>query len=220
MFSFSQPFSSFLFPLKFANSVAFRFSSRNPAAKLTGADAGKLLVAQFAWDANAYVGNEFWKGMLSASGDPAAACCSTIAELFVPEINPNVATLRGTVEQRSARAIRSALSGKRTLSSGDDDVDVEPEPAAPAAVALPPAPSMPAVPAVHAAPVVLAMPAMPAQGGSDEGGETSVVAGERAGLLAGIASFNKKGMKKAKKQKAKATPNCGGEGGGGCGSDS
>ena len=86
------------------------------------------------------------------------------------------------------------------LSSGGDDGDVEPEPAAPAAVALPPAP------AVHAAPVVLAMPAMPAQGGSDEGGETSVVAGERAGLLAGIASFNKKGMKKAKKQKAKATP--------------
>ena len=70
------------------NAVDFRFSKRDPAAPLSGAHAGKLLVAQFAWDSNSYVGNEFWLGQLCASGDPAAACCSTIAELFVPEINP------------------------------------------------------------------------------------------------------------------------------------
>ena len=194
------PLTSTKFP---ANSVAFRFSTRNPAAKLTGADAGKLLVAQFAWDANAYVGNEFWKGMLSASGDPAAACCSTIAELFVPEINPNVATLRGTVQQRSASAIRSALSAGCLLSSGGDDGAAVPAAAAPAAMPLTSAPSMPAMPAMPAVPAMQAMPAMPAmpvmpaQGGGEDGGEAS----GHAGLLAGIAGFDKKGMQKAKKAK-------------------
>ena len=57
-----------------------------------------------------YVGNEFWKGMLSASGDPAAACCSTIAELFVPEINPLAAMLRGSVQERSTRCTAAAAA--------------------------------------------------------------------------------------------------------------
>jgi hypothetical protein len=62
---------------------------RNPATKLRGADAGKLLCPMYAWDAGAYPGNEFYEpyGMLSGSGDPAAACCSTITELGNPEIN-------------------------------------------------------------------------------------------------------------------------------------
>ena len=50
-----------------------RFSRRDPAAKLEGEDAGKLVVAMFAWDSNAYVGNEYWEGMLSASGSISSA---------------------------------------------------------------------------------------------------------------------------------------------------
>ncbi len=72
------------------NNIKLSFSKANPADKLVGEHVDKLLVAMYAWDSNSYPGNEYWDGLLSASGDPAAACCSTIAELQNPLINPVV----------------------------------------------------------------------------------------------------------------------------------
>ncbi|KAI1364608.1 hypothetical protein F5Y08DRAFT_339524 [Xylaria arbuscula] len=69
-------------------SIDVRFTRRNPAEKLRGPDANHLLVLSYAWDGNAFPGNEYWCGSLSASGDPAAACMSTIGELHNPMTNP------------------------------------------------------------------------------------------------------------------------------------
>jgi len=57
--------------------------TKNDPASLTPLKEGKRLVATFAWDGNSYPGNEYFCGMLTASGDPAAACCSTIVDQFV-----------------------------------------------------------------------------------------------------------------------------------------
>lgn len=47
-------------------------------------------MVSYAWDGNALPGNEFWWGQLAASGDPAAASSTQIAELHNPHINPAV----------------------------------------------------------------------------------------------------------------------------------
>ena len=72
------------------NGIKIHFSRRNPFDLLPEPDKKKLVVAMFAWDGNSYVGNEYWEGQLSASGDPAAAACSTIPELMNPDINNKI----------------------------------------------------------------------------------------------------------------------------------
>jgi len=64
--------------------IRIAFSRRNPGEPVAG---DELLVAMYAWDGNAFPGNEFWDGHLDNSGDPAAACCSAIAVLQNPDAN-------------------------------------------------------------------------------------------------------------------------------------
>lgn len=69
------------------HAITIRFGNANPAAPIPSEDS--LLCTTFAWDGNSFPGNEYWLGSLAASGDPAAACCSTIPEIQNAWINPN-----------------------------------------------------------------------------------------------------------------------------------
>lgn len=70
-----------------SNGIQVLLSRRDPAAPLTGEYADQLLVAMYAWDGNAFIGNEYWQGSLTASGDPAAVACSNIGLTQNPLIN-------------------------------------------------------------------------------------------------------------------------------------
>ena len=47
----------------------------------------RLLVAMYAWDSNAFPGNEWWGGKLTMADDSAAASCSLISSLQHPGVN-------------------------------------------------------------------------------------------------------------------------------------
>lgn len=74
--------------LKKNQHIEIVFTTDNPADPLPAGKENNLRFAMYAWDGNAYPGNEYWFGSLIASGDPAAACCSTVAEIQNPLINP------------------------------------------------------------------------------------------------------------------------------------
>lgn len=63
------------------------FGTRNPCEKVSS---NELLVANWAFDSNSYIGNEYWDGNYNASGDPAAASCSFISYIGCPELNKNL----------------------------------------------------------------------------------------------------------------------------------
>ncbi len=68
------------------NNLSAPFSSQLPVK--TGAD--RKLYVCFAWDSASYVGNEYWLGppnYFGASGDPAAAACSSIPISMNPQLN-------------------------------------------------------------------------------------------------------------------------------------
>ena len=76
--------------------IIIDYGRRAPAEYLDEPFEQCLTVAMYAWDSNSFPGNEYYHGMLSASGDPAAASCSTISFVQNSEINEENITGKNT----------------------------------------------------------------------------------------------------------------------------
>ena len=70
------------------SSINLLCGRKDPAVPIL--DSNKILVANWAFDSNSYVGNEYFINKLDSSGDPAAACCSFISYIGNPDLNPNM----------------------------------------------------------------------------------------------------------------------------------
>jgi len=81
---------------KKGHEITVQFGQRAPADDLEDPFRQCLITAMYAWDSNSFPGNEYYKGMLSASGDPAAAACSTIPFVQNSEINKEYITGENT----------------------------------------------------------------------------------------------------------------------------
>jgi len=83
---FSKDETTYYMEDKKGHRVDIAFGKRNPAGP-RGEYELCLLTAMYAWDSNSFPGNEYYLGMLAASGDPAAAACSTIPYVQNCKIN-------------------------------------------------------------------------------------------------------------------------------------
>ena len=70
-------------------SIILNFTQEDPADPIPNPE-NNILVAMYAWNGNSFPGNEYWNEGLTASDDPAAACCSLITELQNPYINTSI----------------------------------------------------------------------------------------------------------------------------------
>ncbi len=80
-FGYIRPFSE---EYKCKN-ISIKFGHRTMFEPLN--DDSKILISNWAWDSNSYIGNEYWIHNLSTSMDPATACASFIAYIGNPDLN-------------------------------------------------------------------------------------------------------------------------------------